>query len=106
MDFGVERRKYNNHGVLSKPHDKHKSSFNSKRPSYFCDHCEINGHSKHSYSTIHAAAASTNCHSSSQDGSSFGLSHEQFSNLLNFFGKANVIVDKQHVECLDNDSYA
>lgn len=44
MAFGADRRKLYNHGVLPKPHDKHKSNFNTRRP-YFDDHCKISGHS-------------------------------------------------------------
>lgn len=87
MAFSTDKRKYNEKG---------------KKPSYFCDNCKISGHSIERCFKIHGypnknkpntnkkyVAAAKNGEDSelSVEGNPFGLSSEQFSNLLSFLEK-------------------
>lgn len=107
MAFGAEKRRsaINGGSQQYSPHDKNKATTNSRKPPYFCDNCKIHGLSiarcfkLHGYpnkpkptSTNPYAATASGLDSSCspQDGASFGLSNEQFNNLLSFFEKQNV----------------
>lgn len=103
MAFGVDRRKLPSNATHFKHQhqDKHHTNTPSRKPSCFYDHCKIVGHSidrcfkihgylnksKNSSSKKYAAVAhADDSNSPSPNGNSFGLSQEQFTNLLSYLG--------------------
>ena len=119
--FGVDRRRLPSNATHFKhqPQAKHHKNTPSKKPYYFCDHCKVVGHSinrcfkihgypnksKNSSSKKYAVVAhADNSNSPSPNGNSFGLSQEQFTNILPYFGKKDSSPDRTIDDHLDVDS--
>ena len=101
MPFGVYRRKFHD-----KSWGRNQNSTGSKRPSYFCEHCKMSGHSVERCFKIHrypqqkkkilktrkfaAAAQSDDLEEGCiNEGSKYGLTSEQFFNLMSLFEKVS-----------------